>query len=215
MTKMWSIASVLAALCAGVAAQEVNFQPAIYRAGSLPTLPVTAVGGGEVLLDAAVSAGGAVTAVTPLRVTPPFTEPFADAVLGWLFRPARDLDQAAPSHVLVAVLVRPPALTVPSTFGEPARDVSVPRADLPMPITLITPAQPPRALRSGVVLLEVRVDSGGRVSNVHVVRSAPPYDGAAQEAAWQCTFRAARLRGIPVASMAYLAFGFPEIVTGT
>jgi len=114
--------------------QGVNFQPAIYRTGSLPALSITAVGGGEVLLDASVDARGVVTAVTELRATPPFAQLFADAVGGWLFRPARDLDLPAPSHVLVAVLVRPPALTVPSTFGEPPRDVGVPRPDIPMPI---------------------------------------------------------------------------------
>ena len=92
--------------------------------------------------------------------------------------------------------------------------MAMPRPDVPVPITFITPAQPPHALRSGVVLIEARVDTGGRVTRVHVVHSAPPYDSAAQDAAWQWTFRAARLRGAPVAVLVYLAFGFPEIVTG-
>jgi TonB family protein len=115
---------------------------------------------------------------------------------------------------MIAVLVRPPALTVPSTFGEAPRDVAVPRPEVPVPITITNPAQPPHALRSGVVLIEVRIDAGGRVTRVHVLRSAPPYDGAAQEAAGQWTFRAARMRGTPIPSVAYLIFGFPEIVTG-
>lgn len=215
MTKTVLVVSALAAASLAVQAQDVNFMPAMYRLGSLPQLPTTAVGGGEVLLDAAVDARGVVTAVTPLRVTPPFADLFAQAVRGWNFRPARDLDMPAPSHVMVAVLVRPPALNLPSTLGEPARDVAVPRPDLPVPITLVPPAQPPHAARSGVVLIEARIDTGGHVTHTRVMQSAPPYDSAAEDAAAKWTFRAARLRGTPIASVAYLAFGFPEVVTGS
>jgi len=214
MTRSVFVASALAAASLTARSQDVNFQPATYRIGAVPMLPTTAVGGGEVLLDAAVDARGEVTAVTSLRVTPPFADLFAEAVRGWNFRPARDLNLPAPSHVMVAVLVRPPALHLPSTLGEPARDVEVPRPDLPVPITLVSPAQPPHALRSGVVLIEARIDTAGHVTRVRVMQSAPPFDSAAQDAAWKWTFRAARLRGTLFPSVAYLAFGFPEIVTG-
>jgi TonB family protein len=213
MRKIWS-APVFVLVFVVAAAQEADFQPAIYRTGALPVLPTMAVGGGEVLLDASVDARGTVTTVTELRVTPPFADLFADAVRGWLFRPARDLNLPAPSHVMVAVLVRPPALTVPSTLGESPRDVAVARPDIPVPITMAVPAQPPHAQRSGVVLIEVRIDEGGRVTRANVLHSAPPYDGAAQDAAGKWTFRAARLRGTPIESIAYLVFGFPEIVGG-
>ena len=207
-------AALLAAPCLVVVAQGVTFQPATYRIGGVPVLPTITVGGGEVLLDTAVDARGEVTSVTPLRVTPPFADLFAEAVRGWNFHPARDLDLPAPSHVMVAVLVRPPALNAASTLGEPARDVAMPRPDLPVPITLVPPLHPPNALRSGVVLIEARIDTAGRVTRVRVMQSAPPFDNAAQDAAWKWTFRAARLRGTPIESVAYLAFGFPEIVTG-
>jgi TonB family protein len=196
-----------------VVAQDTVFEPAQYRAGTLPVLPTTAVGGGEVLLDVAVDVRGDVTGVTPLRATPPFTGMFANAVQGWSFRPARDLGIYSPSHVLVAVVVRPPALTFPSTHGEPPQDVAVPRAELPVPVTLAVPAYPPMAHRSGVVLIEARIDTAGHVTRVRVMQSAPPFDSAASEAAWRCTFRPARVRGTPAVSLVYLAFGFPEIVT--
>jgi hypothetical protein len=107
--RTFAVAAVVAAIVAHLAAQDVIFEPPIYRSGALPILPVTAVGGGEVLLDVTVSARGIVTAVTPLRATAPFTELFAEAVGGWTFRPAKDLGLPSPSHVMVAVLVRPPA----------------------------------------------------------------------------------------------------------
>jgi TonB family protein len=197
-----------------VAAQEPAFEPALYRAGSLPILPTTAVGGGEVLLDAAVDAGGGVTSVTLLRETPPFGELFAEAVHGWTFRPGKDMGLPAPVHVLVAALVRPPALMIPSTHGGPARDLKAARAELPLPLTTVPPKQNPLAHRSGIVLVEVRIDASGRVTRAQVARSSPPFDAAAAEAAWLWNFRPARLRGGAVPAVAYIAFGFPEIVTG-
>jgi len=220
--KLTSVAALAVALtaalgvrasCLDLSVRSLEFEPALYRAGSLPILPTTAVGGGEVLLDAAVDAAGGVTSVTLLRETPPFGEMFADAVRGWTFRSAKDLGLPAPTHVLVAALVRPPALMIPSTHGEPSRDLKAPRAELPLPLTTAPPTQNPLAHRSGVVLVEVRIDASGKVTRASVVRSAPPFDAAAAEAAWLWTFRPARLRGSAVATVAYIAFGFPEIVT--
>lgn len=206
--------TVLATSAAQIAArQDPGYQPALYRAGALPDLPTTAVGGGDVWLDVKVDGRGDVAQITPLRATPPFTDLFSHAVSGWAFRPARDLGAPAPSHVLVAVLVRPPALTVPSTLGTPAQDIATPRTDLCLPLTTVMPAQTPLAHRSGVVLVEVNVDPQGHVSRVSIVRSAPPFDAAATDAASQWTFRPARLRDEAVPSNVYLAFGFPEIVT--
>jgi TonB family protein len=207
------------ALAGRVAARQAQpqtqaYEPAVYRAGGLPVLPTSAVGGGDVWLDVTVDARGSVAKVTPLRSTPPFTDLFAQAVRGWAFRPARDLGMAAPSHVLVAALVRPPALTVPSTLGSPAQDLASPRADLCMPVTTIMPVQTPMAQRSGVVLVEARVDTQGRVTRVAVVRSAAPFDTAATDAASKWTFTPAHLRDALIPSVVYLAFGFPELVTG-
>ena len=53
-----------------VSTQEV-FSPARYRAGAAPGLPTMVVGGGQVILELAVNRDGRVTAVTPLRTTPP------------------------------------------------------------------------------------------------------------------------------------------------
>jgi len=205
----------LIALAVGIGATAVQpaFEPALYRAGGVPLLPTMAVGGGEVLFDVAVNARGSVDHVTPLRLTPPFTELFADAVREWTFRPAKDLGLPAPAHVLVAVLVRPPALMVPSTLGEQPRDVAAPRPELPFPLSIVAPPHPPNAHRSGVVVVEARIDARGRVTGAQVVHPAPPFNGAATDAAWQWTFTPARLRDTPVPSVAYLAFGFPEIVT--
>ena len=74
------------------------------------------------------------------------------------------------------------------------------------------PAFPRRALFGGLVLAEVRVDPLGAVSDATVLRSAPPFDEPALDAARRWRFRPARLHGRPVATIAYLVFGFRQPV---
>ena len=196
------------------ARQNSGFQPARYRAGSLFALPTYVVGGGEVWLDVAVDERGNASRVTPLRATAPFTELVTSAVRGWAFRPARESGTALASHVFVAALIRPPSLTVGSTLGEPVRTVGAPSPELGVARTTVLPVQNPLGHRSGVVLVEIDVDAQGGVTHTATVRSAPPFDSAATDAASKWTFAAAQHRGVAVPSIAYVAFGFPELVTG-
>jgi TonB family protein len=201
----------------GLSAQEA-FSPARYLAGTVPAVPVMVVGGGEVLLELAVSREGRVTTVSPLRTTPPFTDLVVGAVRGWQFISAEeDVPASAgkpasrmpvPSAVLVAAVFRPPALSGP-TLGEPSRDMASPSAEAPFPLATTVPQFPPLALNSGVVLVEVQVDGDGKVADATVRRSAPPFDDAALKAARLWSFRPARVRGTPVRTRAYILFGFP------
>jgi TonB family protein len=207
-------------LCVGLSGQEA-YSPARYQAGTVPALPVTAVGGGQVLLELAVSREGRVTTVSPLRTTAPFTDLVVGAVRDWRFAPAEEDVQAepgrpgtpasrqlVPSTVLVAALFRQPAFYGP-TIGEIPRDVASASAETAFPLTTTVPLFPPSALSSGVVLLEAQVDRNGAVAAGTVIRSAPPFDDAALAAARQWTFRPARMRGAPVATRVYMLFGFP------
>src|SRR2546425_3607067 len=67
-----------------------DFVPAEYRSGAVPSIPVQAVGGGEVFLEAAVDTQGMVSHITVLRTTPPFTEPVVQAVQTWRLSRAED-----------------------------------------------------------------------------------------------------------------------------
>jgi TonB family protein len=185
--------------------------PARYQTGSLPPLAPMAVGGGQVFLEVSIDRGGHVAAVTPLRTTPPFTELMIDAVRDWMFQPA-DEDGPIESTVFVAAVYRAPAFEAP-TLGELPKDIAAPSSGAPFPIVTIAPRYPPRARTGGVVLVETTVDREGSVSDVRVVRSAPPFDAAAAAAARQWRFRAALLRGTPVGSIVYIVFGFPAPVT--
>jgi len=200
------------------------FTPARYRSGPLPAITVEAVGGGQVFLELTVSSTGTVSAVKPLRSTPPFTGPLTEAVQQWQFRPAEELVEPAPgapsalvrkrvdSKVFVAGMFRPPSLNAP-TLGTPPEDVAPESDETPFPIAAVMPAYPPLARDSGVVLVEVRVGRTGQVIDAAAVRSTPPFDVPALDAARRWTFRPARVHGASVESFAYIAFAFRQPVT--
>jgi TonB family protein len=201
------------------------YVPARYLSGPLPPIPIEAVGGGEVFLELTVSASGRVTAVKPLRATPPFTRVLSDAVSQWQFRPAEELivpvrgeppppslTKPVESKALVAGEFRPPSLNVP-TLGTPPRDVASESDAAPFPMSTVMPPYPPLARDTGVVLVEVRVGKTGQVVDATVVRSAPPFDSPALDAARQWTFRPARVHGVSIETFAYIVFGFRQPVT--
>jgi TonB family protein len=220
--KLRGLWMALACLGATLSAQA-TFHPAQYIAGPLPPVPVRALGGGEVLLELAVSDAGTVADVKTLRTTPPFTAQFVAAVRAWRFRPAERLtpsaDRARPATwrpfeatVLVAGVIRPPTMNTP-TAGELPRDVGSEADDTPFPLSVIAPPFPPRARDDGSVLVQVTIDAGGRVSDAKVLQSSPGFDEAALTTARTWVFRPARVRGESVATYAYLVFVFRQPVT--
>jgi TonB family protein len=200
--------------------QEQGYVPARLRTGRVPPVPVTAIGGGEVLAELDVSAEGAVTRATPLRTTPPFTDFVLTAVRDWQFFPARDVADAdrarageptsrvaVPSTVLVAAVFRPPSMMTP-TLGEAPNQVTNPSDAVPFPDKMMPPVYPPRALGSGVVLLEVHVGATGSVEDVGVIGSAPPFDEPAKDAVTKWHFRPAQIHGSPTRTLVYVILGF-------
>jgi TonB family protein len=197
--------------------------PALYRSGPTPALPALALGGGEVILELTVSDRGVVTAIKQLRVTVPYTELVVDAVTTWQFTPAEELldpgvrqpgdppTRSVQSKVLVAALFRPPHIYAGSSRGEPFRDLEVPSADVPFPTTTGVPAILPSARDPGVVLVEVRIDGAGTVTEASVKRSSPPFDPAALEAARQWRFRPPRSDSRTTPARVYLILGFRGI----
>jgi TonB family protein len=201
---------------------EAADMPAVFQSGSVPTLPVisTDVGGGEVLLEVTVDRTGAISVIKPLRETATFTERMTQAVKTWRFKPAeRDIPEAqrkpgGPStervdaKILVAAVFRRPSV-LGLTLGEPVRDVAAASADIPSPTSIVPPPYPPAALSPGVVLVEVRVDAKGSVSDAQVRLSAPGFDNVALSTARQWAFRPAQSGGASRPAVAYIVFGFP------
>ncbi|HEY7173149.1 MAG TPA: TonB family protein [Vicinamibacterales bacterium] len=185
-----------------------------FRSGSVPELPALAVGGGEVLLDVALDAAGRVTDITPVRSAQPFTDATVAAVRGWLFVPPKDEERRpVPSRVLVGALFRPPALY--ATAGDSSSaDVATPSREIPYPLGTVMPVFPPLAHGAGVVLLEALVGASGGVESVQVIKSGPPFDSAAEDAARRWLFRPAYVAPRAEPRYVYLVFGFPAPMTG-
>src|SRR5215831_1897580 len=110
-----------AAAVAGFAALTISvlakadIEPARFAGGGIPTVPVLMTAGADVIVSAAVSDTGRVTAVDVLRATPPFTDAVVQAVQSWRFTPALDSDRKPMnSRVFVEAIARPPSLTTPT-----------------------------------------------------------------------------------------------------
>jgi len=216
MRGLLMIVAATAALAIGAPDQAM---PARYLSGGVPDVPVQATGAGQVFIELAVSDAGAVVGVKPLRSTPPFTEAVAAAVQGWRFIPARDTDdpkkplEAVASMVLVAAVFRPPTLLNGPVAGDPPKEVGAASPATPFPGSVVVPAFPPKALASGLVMVEVDVDPSGAVTDARVLVSASGLDDAALDAARKWTFRPARLHGRAASAEAYLIFAFRQPVT--
>ena len=198
------------------------YRPARYSSGGPPGLAPLAVGGGEVVLELTVTAGGQVENIKPIRTTPPFTQMLVDRVSGWRFAPATQ-DPLGPdgkpkgrgavaSKVLVAALYRAPALLTP-TQGEPPTTVSAASTDMVYPSQMIAPAFPTGARFGGVVMIEARIGATGTIEEAKVIAPSPPFDEPALQAAKQWRFFPGQIKD-NAATYAYLIFGFPEPVTG-
>src|SRR5262249_46503851 len=157
------------------------FTPARYKSGGVPALSQLAVGGGEVLVDVAVSAGGRVESVTALRTPPPFPQAGGRWGRGWGVPPAGGVGPRGPSrpdgpprsvavasHVLVAATFRQPTVVGP-THGEPPKDVAAPSEETPSANVAGMPTYPVTARDAGVVIVEARIDRAGTLRNASVV----------------------------------------------
>jgi TonB family protein len=204
-----------ALLLAAQMAGGPTFVPARVVAATPPTLPIMAIGGGEVWLEVNLDANGGIAGIRPLRITPPYTDLVVNAVKRWRFSSAAVTAAAGPprpvpSGVLVAGIFRPPALYDGTTAGEAPTSVGSPSPEIPIPARTVTPAYPVQALLDGVVIIEAAVTADGGVTDLKLIRSAGGFDPAALDAARQWTFRPALRDGRPVPAFAYLLFGFRQ-----
>jgi TonB family protein len=195
--------------------------PALFQSGSVPTLSVGSVevGGGEVLLEVSVDRTGAVSGIRPLRETATFTERMTQAVKTWHFTPSEAEIPAArrkpggpttetvDTKVLVAGVFRRPSV-IGVTPGEPIRDVATASTEIPYPTSVVTPAYPPGTMSPGVVLVAVRVNARGRVSDAKIRIPSAGFESAALSTSRQWKFRPANSGGANVPAVAYIVFGF-------
>jgi TonB family protein len=200
-----------------------DWVPARYRSGSAPLIQIQAPGGGEVWAELDVTPSGAVSAVSILRDTPPFTAMVEKTLTTWRFKPAEQLEPKTPngppsrmrtvrSRVLVAAMFRPPTINTP-TFGTVPKPLRAASSDVPFPVAFPLPQFPPNKLFDGVALVEVKVSPDGSVTDAAIIQSAAGFDPEALAAARQWRFQAARVENDAVPAYAYIAFAFRQPIT--
>jgi TonB family protein len=175
--------------------------------GKPPALPPLAAEGGLVGLELRITSSGIVQEVVVIDDSPPFTEEMKKVVRLWRFEPPKG---EGPERVAAFALFRAPTLL--GGTPPPPKRLSNPSLEIPYPATTATPAYPPQAFESGVVMLEVAVDEQGAVSGVEILAGVGGFDAVAVEAARKFRFEPAKREGIPVASYAVLILGFPQPV---
>jgi TonB family protein len=176
---------------------------------SLPSLH----GQCQVALDVGVDPTGSVSGVWCLYGGAPVADRLGEAVSRWAFEPATDGGVQSASRVLVAAVFRPPTLFNVGPC-EPPDSMPAPEG-LPIPVIVVPPAYPVRALGGGTVVVEVEIGPSGDVRSTRVIGEPTGFDGAAEQAAQSWRFLPARRQGHPVPAVAYLVFGFQEPVLST
>ncbi len=92
-------------------------------------------------------------------------------------------------------------LLASASFGQEAPRLVGSEVESPKRTKLVKPEYPPEALAAGargIVILEIVIDTQGRVASVEVVRSVPPFDEAAVAAVRQWEYEVTRVDGRPV-----------------
>lgn len=209
---------LVVALAVVLLGAQADYAPATLVGASAPAQPPDAVGGGEVLAELTVGADGAVTEVSLIRSTPPFTELVLGAARDWTFSPAEAPDDDGrlvqiESKVLAVALFLPPTLYGGPARGEVPEEVGVASPEVPYISAIGRPAYPAGALFEGVVVLSLDLDAEGHVVGTGVVQSAGVFDEYALQAVLDWQFRPATRNGLPAPATVVAIIGFRQPIT--
>jgi len=183
-----------------------------FASGNPPDLPPLAQNGGLVGLELRIAPSGIVQEAIVIDDSPPFTEEIRKVVRLWRFDLPVVEGTMAPYRVAVLGLFRAPTLL--GGAPPPPKRISGPSEEISYPTSTSTPAYPPQALDSGVVMLEVEVDEKGTVADVEILNQTEEgFEAVAVEAARKFRFQPAKRDGRPARSFAVVIFGFPQPVT--
>jgi hypothetical protein len=199
MTRALMVSAALAA------AQIAAAEPAAFMQGILPAQPSVLVGGGEVLLEVAVEATGAVSEIHTLRATAPYTDRLRGAVKNWKFEPARtESGVAVPSRVLVGGFYGPATAPGPGfALGDAPRDVAAASDGVPFPTQTMPAVYPALAFGPAQVFVELSIATDGAFTAEAVGDTIAPFREVALDAT-----RKWRFRPVAAPALAYVIFGF-------
>jgi hypothetical protein len=218
--KMRSIAAGLAllALIVGGAVQQAHAKhadqyipPDVLSASDIP-YPLTTAAAGVISFAVNLDATGKVMNIQTLRDIPTITSHAEVALQGWTYAPAT-LNGKHVASTLIVHLVFDPAfldtnhipLGPPESFRPPVRKSAYTPPQL---FTATFTQYPATGQGSGAVVLDVTLDTGGKISQVTAVRDLQSLTSAAKAALQNWSFSGASYANTPIASKVVVAMIF-------
>jgi len=186
--------------------------PDILTATDIP-YPATTVAAGVVTLAVNLDGTGQITNVQTLRDIPTVTTQATIALQNWTYAPATLNGRHVPSTLIVNVVFDPAFLEnnniplgPPESF-QPTNPKATPYTP-PQLFTATFPPYPANGRGSGAVVLDVAVNSQGKIAHVATVRDVPTLTAAAAAALQNWSFSAAIYGNTPLASKVVVAMVF-------
>jgi TonB family protein len=196
---------------------EAFVKPAEVASVENAEYPPSTTAGGVVVLDLSLTEKGQLTETGALHDIPALTAAAAAAVQTWKFKPASATDMSIPSAMTVAFVYRPPV----SIWNPPPFSAALPNpssstnAAIPAGVLSVAYADyPPDSVASGAVIVQVALDTSGKIDDMKILRGMGDLNRFALAAAKDWKFQAAQFQGEAVKSNVVIAFVFaPPVVT--
>jgi outer membrane biosynthesis protein TonB len=191
--------------------------PDVLTASDIP-YPATTAAAGVVTLAVNLDATGQIVNVQTLRDIPTVTTQATIALQNWTYAPASLNGKPVPSTLIVNIVFDPAFLDSnniplgpPESF-QPPNPKATPYTP-PQVFTATFPPYPTNGLTSGAVVLDVAINSQGKIAHVATVRDVPTLTAAAVAALQNWSFSAAIYGNTPLASKVVVAMVFRNPAT--
>jgi TonB family protein len=171
-----------------------------------PRPPMQTVEAGLVVLDMEIDPNGKPSRIETVQGMAPFVQPSLDAVRQWEFQPLKKGQAAVPATAVFLFRARTVLPDRPVTVKLPPQ--SSPGDSVPRPATIIDPGYPVQSVAEGVVILQLQIDSRGRVGKTEIINGIPSLTRTAANAVSQWKFAPAMPRGKAVPGTAFAVISF-------
>jgi hypothetical protein len=195
-----------------------NFTPPdILTASDIP-YPATTVAAGVVTLAVNLDATGQIMNIQTLRDIPTVTTQATLALQNWTYAPAGLNGKHVPSTLIVNIVFDPAFLESNNIPLGPPESFQAPNPKAtpytpPQLFTATFPPYPANGHTSGAVVLDVAINSQGKIDRVTTVHDVPTLTAAAAAALQHWSFSAAIYGNTPVASKVVVAMVFRNPAT--
>src|SRR5215831_1773098 len=178
--------------------------------GPPPRVPSKTAETGLVILSASVESTGNTTDPEVVHGSSPFVGPAIDAVRRWGFDTSK-LKNPRPIAVAMLFRTRTALPDHPFTFDMPSAPLLTDSP--PQPTMIIDPGYPIDSIAEGCVILQLQIDSSGKVQKTDVIQNIPTLTSSATRAVAQWQFLPARQDGkaVPGTVVAVISFLKPVL----